>query len=211
MFFGKLFGGGSGGEGVSVSAKQGCELAPATPPKGQEIATVAGGCFWGLELAYQRVPGVTHTSVGYTGGHVPNPTYQAVCSGSTGHAEAVQVYYNPDEVTYEQLLKEFFQRVDPTTLNRQGNDAGTQYRSVIYYHNEAQKAAAEKAIEEVNKQLAAGAFRRVVGNKVVTSVEPATDYYIAEDYHQQYLSNGGRAGRAQSAAKGCNDPIRCYG
>lgn len=212
MFFGNLFGGGKGEGAAGVrSTKRGCELAPTTPPEGLEIATVAGGCFWGLELAFQRVPGVMHTSVGYTAGQVPNPTYEEVCSGRTGHAEAVQMYYDPSEVSYEQLLDVFFQRVDTTTLNRQGNDMGTQYRSAIYYHSEAQKAAAEKAIEEVNRQLEAGTFRRVAGKKVVATVDPATDYYIAEDYHQQYLSKGGRGGRAQSAAKGATDPIRCYG
>lgn len=193
------------------SAKPGTELAPATAPEGLEIATFAGGCFWGLELAYQRVPGVTHTSVGYTDGPVPNPTYEEVCSGRTGHAEAVQVYYDPKEVTYEELLKLFFNRVDPTTLNRQGNDMGTQYRSAIYYYNDEQKKAAEKAIAEVNMQLQSNAFRRVLGSKVVAELKPGTDYYLAEKYHQQYLSKGGRMGSSQSAAKGCNDPIRCYG
>lgn len=142
------------------SAKPGTQLAPKEAPEGQEIATFAGGCFWGLELAYQRVPGVTKTSVGYTQGRVPSPTYEAVCSGRTGHTEAVQCYYVPAECSYERLLDEFFDKVDPTTLNRQGNDSGTQYRSGIYYHNEAQKAAAEKKIAEVNAALAAGKFRK---------------------------------------------------
>ncbi|EFN53814.1 hypothetical protein CHLNCDRAFT_25450, partial [Chlorella variabilis] len=171
-----------------------------TPPEGLEIATVAGGCFWGLELAYQRVPGVVKTSVGYTAGQVPNPTYEEVCSGRTGHTEAVQMYYDPATCTFERILEEFFEKVDPTTLNRQGNDVGTQYRSVIFYHNEQQKEAAEK--------LASGLFR-LPGKKVQTTIEPATDYYLAEDYHQQYLSRGGRFNRPQSAEKGCNDKIRC--
>lgn len=175
------------------------------------MATFAGGCFWGLELAYQREAGVTNTSVGYTQGKDPAPTYEKVCSGSTGHAEAVQVYYDPKETTYERLLDLFFERVDPTTANRQGNDVGTQYRSGIYYHDQEQKAAAEKAIAEVNAKLASNVFRRVLGSKVVSELLPAGDYYLAEEYHQQYLSKGGRLGRGQSAAKGCKDPIRCYG
>lgn len=199
------------GRDASMSAGKGAtELAPAQAPAGQSIATFAGGCFWGLELAFQRVPGVTHTSSGYTGGEVPSPSYEAVCSGRTGHAEAVQVYYD-SSTSYPKLLDCFFEHVDPTTLNRQGGDVGTQYRSVIYYYDDAQKQAAEKAIQEVNGKLKAGTFRRVVGNKVVTTLEPATDYYIAEDYHQQYLSKGGRFGSPQSAAKGATDRIRCYG
>ncbi|KAL4419752.1 hypothetical protein ABPG75_006850 [Micractinium tetrahymenae] len=217
-FFGGLFGKKEKREGKNDgvlqwarAAKPGCELAPATAPEGLEIATVAGGCFWGLELAYQRLPGVVKTSVGYTAGQTPNPTYEEVCSGRTGHTEAVQMYYNPAECSFEQILDEFFQKVDPTTLNRQGNDVGTQYRSVIFYHSEAQKEAAEKAVAAANEALAAGSFRPVVGKKVVTTIEPAGDYYLAEAYHQQYLSRGGRFGRPQSAEKGCNDKIRCYG
>lgn len=217
--FGGLFGGGKEkregkNDGVlswARAAKKGTELAPATPPEGLEIATVAGGCFWGLELAYQRLPGVTHTSVGYTAGEVPSPSYEEVCSGRTGHTEAVQMYYDPKECTYETILETFFDKVDPTTLNRQGNDMGTQYRSTIFYHTEEQKAAAEKAVAAANEALAAGTFRRVSGKKVVTPIEPATDYYLAESYHQQYLSKGGRGGRPQSADKGNKDPIRCYG
>lgn len=183
-----------------------CELAPKEAPNGQDIATFAGGCFWGLELAYQRLPGVTHTSVGYTAGQDTEPNYQKVCSGRTGHAEAVQVYFDPQQISYEDLLNEFFQKVDPTTLNRQGNDSGTQYRSGIYYHNDAQKQAAEKAIQEVNEKLKGSLFRRVLGTKVVTEVQPAGDYYLAENYHQQYLQKGG-----QDASKGATDRIRCYG
>lgn len=182
------------------------ELAPAKAPAGQEIATFAGGCFWGLELAYQRLPGVAKTSVGYTQGSVESPSYQAVCSGRTGHTEAVQVYYDPKELSYEQLLDLFFDRVDPTTKDRQGNDSGTQYRSGIYYHNEQQKAAAEKAIAEVNEKLQSSTWRRVMGSKVVTELKPAADYWLAESYHQQYLQKGG-----QDASKGATDRIRCYG
>lgn len=197
---------------MARNAKPGTKLAPATAPEGQDIATFAGGCFWGIELAYQRVPGVTHTSVGYTQGETPNPTYQEVCSGRTGHTEAIQVYYDPKEVSYGKLLDVFFERTDPTTLNRQGNDAGTQYRSGIYYHSPEQKAEAERVMAEVQAKLDAGAWpKRVAGKKVMVELKPAGDYYLAEDYHQQYLSKGGRMGSAQSAAKGCTDPIRCYG
>eukprot|EP00898_Chlorokybus_atmophyticus_P007988 jgi/Chlat1/8190/Chrsp76S07627 len=177
-------------------------LAPKTAPEGLELATVAGGCFWGLELALQRVPGVVKTSVGYTQGRVPNPMYEEVCSGSTGHTEAVQVTYNPQEASYEQILSMFFSKTDPTTLNRQGNDMGTQYRSGIYFHTPEQEEVARAKLAEVEKKL---------GKKVVAELKPAGDYYFAEDYHQQYLEKGGRFNRPQSAAKGCNDPIRCYG
>lgn len=193
------------------AAKPGTQLVPPAP-EGQEAATFAGGCFWGIELAYQRVPGVGQTWVGYTQGEVPSPTYEAVCSGRTGHTEAVHMFYNPAEVSYKQLLDVFFERTDPTTLNRQGNDAGTQYRSGIYFHNEAQRAEAERAMAEVQAQLDAGKYpRRVMGKKVVAELKPAGEFWAAEDYHQQYLSKGGRMGMAQSAAKGCNDNIRCYG
>lgn len=122
------------------------------------------------------------------------------------------MHYDPNEVSYRKLLDVFFERTDPTTLNRQGNDAGTQYRSGIYYHNDGQKADAEAVIAEVQAQLDSGKFpRRVVGKKVVVELLPATEFWIAENYHQQYLAKGGRGGRAQSAAKGCSDPIRCYG
>lgn len=170
------------------------------------------GCFWSSELIYQRVPCVKHTSVGYTQGHVPSPTYDEVCSGSTGHTEAVQVYFDPAEGSYPELLDVFFKHTDPTTLNRQGNDSGTQYRSGIYYHTPEQKAAAEAAVAQAQAQLDAGTFgRRCAGSKVVVEVAPAVEYYLAESYHQQYLSKGGRSGSAQCADKGCTDPIRCYG
>lgn len=188
-----------------------CQTAPDKAPAGQEIATFAGGCFWGVELAFQRVPGVTETSVGYTQGKDTGPTYEAVCSGSTGHTEAVQVYYDPKECKYENLLGAFFANVDPTTKNRQGMDMGSQYRSGIYYHNVVQKEAAEKAIAEVNKKLQDNLFRRVLGTKVVSELLPASDYYIAESYHQHYLEKGGRFGQPQNATKGATDKIRCYG
>jgi peptide-methionine (S)-S-oxide reductase len=182
------------------------ELAPKSPPAGQDIATFAGGCFWGLELAFQREPGVTHTSVGYTQGDVEAPSYQAVCGGSTGHSEAVQVYFDPKETNFERLLELFFERTDPTTKNRQGNDSGSQYRSQICYHSDEQKAAAEKMIADINAKLKDGSWRPVAGKEVVVELVPAGDYWLAEDYHQQYLEKGG-----QDASKGASSRIRCYG
>ncbi|EIE20139.1 PMSR-domain-containing protein [Coccomyxa subellipsoidea C-169] len=217
-FFSKIFGNGESTTGSKEDtlawarrAKPTCDPAPSAAPPGQQLGTFAGGCFWGLELAYQRVPGVIKTSVGYTGGHDPCPTYNSVCGGSTGHTEAVQVVYDPSEVNYERLLDTFFAHVDPTTKNRQGNDVGTQYRSAIFYHTPEQKAEAEKAFEEVNEKLANRAFRPVRGDKVVVELKEAGLYYVAEKYHQQYLAKGGRMGRGQSAEKGCTDKIRCYG
>jgi len=199
----------------SAATAKGCELGPKDPPAGYEFGTFAGGCFWGLELAYQRVPGVVKTTVGYTGGQKLNPTYEEVCSGRTGHTEVVQVTYDPKECAYETLLDTFFDKVDPTTKNRQGGDSGTQYRSGIFYHSEAQKEAAAKKIKGVNEKLAKGekvrAGRPYEGSSVVSELTPAGDYYVAEAYHQQYLERGGRFGTPQSAAKGCNDNIRCYG
>ncbi|KAI8470192.1 MAG: peptide methionine sulfoxide reductase MsrA [Monoraphidium minutum] len=195
------------------TATRGCPVAPKEAPPGLKLATVAGGCFWGLELAFQRVPGVVSTSVGYTGGQDDAPTYNSVCMGFTGHTEAVQVTYDPKEVSYGELLDVFFSRVDPTTLNRQGSDRGTQYRSGIFAHDEEQRAAAAAKLAAVAADLEARApyTRGWAGKRVVTPVEAAADYYVAEPYHQQYLSKGGRFGAAQSAEKGCKDSIRCYG
>lgn len=170
----------------------GTELAPAKAPEGKELGTFAGGCFWGLELAFQRVPGVESTSVGYTQGQAKNPTYTKVCTGTTGHTEAVQVIFDPAEVQYSTLLETFFEKTDPTTLNRQGGDAGTQYRSGIYYHTPQQKQDAEKAIAEVQEKITKGQFRSSGGKTVVVELLPAGDYYLAEEYHQQYLAKGGR-------------------
>ncbi|KXZ55474.1 hypothetical protein GPECTOR_2g1023 [Gonium pectorale] len=196
----------------SFFGREACKLAPKEAPEGLKLATFAGGCFWGLELAYQRVPGVVSTSVGYTGGPDPRPNYDSVCSGRTGHAEAVQCTYDPRECSYDSLLDTFFARVDPTTKDRQGNDWGTQYRSAIYFHDEQQKAAAAARLEAVQKQINEGAAPpRWAGDRVVVELQPAGDYFLAEGYHQQYLSKGGRFGNVQSAAKGCKDPIRCYG
>eukprot|EP00475_Leptophrys_vorax_P019525 TRINITY_DN2673_c0_g1_i4.p1 TRINITY_DN2673_c0_g1~~TRINITY_DN2673_c0_g1_i4.p1 ORF type:complete len:176 (-),score=3.14 TRINITY_DN2673_c0_g1_i4:138-665(-) len=169
-----------------------------------ETATFAAGCFWSVELAFQRVPGVIKTTVGYTQGHVDNPTYSAVCSGSSGHAEAVQVEFDPSAVTYEQLLDLFWSRHDPTQVNRQGNDRGSQYRSGIYFHSPAQQEAAMASKGRQQKR-----YSKPIATEVLSA--DGKPFYPAEEYHQQYLSKGGRCGRAQSGAKGCTDPIRCYG
>jgi peptide-methionine (S)-S-oxide reductase len=173
---------------------------------------IVQGCFWGIELAFQRVPGVTKTSVGYTQGTKASPSYEEVCSGSTGHTEAVQMYYLPEQVTYRELVDVLLERTDPTTLNRQGNDRGTQYRSGIYYHNDEQKKIAEEIRAEVQKQLESGTYpRKTAGKEFMMEIKPAAEYWMAEQYHQQYLSKGGRFGSPQSAEKGCKDKIRCYG
>ena len=145
-----------------------------------EIATLAGGCFWGVEELFRQMKGVNQTEVGYTGGTTPDPTYETVKTGTTGHAESIQITFDPDTVSYESILKYFFQLHDPTTENRQGNDRGSQYRSAIFYQNEAQKAVAEKVIAAVD---ASGQW----GQKVVTQVLPATQFYSAEAFHQDYL------------------------
>jgi len=145
-----------------------------------ETATFAAGCFWGVEAAFRRIEGVVQTAVGYIGGTTENPTYEEVCTGRTGHAEAVQVVFDPARVSYEQLLDAFWECHDPTTANRQGPDIGTQYRSAVFFHGAAQEAAAaaSKAAQE-----AAGRF----GHPIVTEIAPAGPFTMAEDYHQQYV------------------------
>lgn len=149
-------------------------------------ATFAAGCFWGVEATFRQVEGVLSTSVGYTGGTLDNPTYRAVCTDTTGHAEAVDVEYDPSKVTYEQLLDIFWDNHDPTTLNRQGPDFGSQYRSAIFYHDDAQESAARESRERRN---ASGRYPR----PIVTEIAPASTYYRAEEYHQQYLEKRGLA------------------
>ncbi len=144
-----------------------------------EVATLAGGCFWCLEAVFDQLKGVEHVESGYSGGSVPNPTYNAVCSGRTGHAEVVQVTFDPKQISYKDLLDVFFTIHDPTTLNRQGYDVGTQYRSAIYYHSPEQKAIAEQAIADL-------AVKKVWKDRIVTEVKPFTEFYPAEDYHQEY-------------------------
>lgn len=147
----------------------------------QEVATLAGGCFWCLEAVYDQLNGVTDVVSGYTGGHVNNPSYEAVCTGRTGHAEVVQIKYDPSVVSYKDLLNVFFTIHDPTTLNRQGNDIGTQYRSAVYYHTPEQKQIAEQVISEITAQ---GLYR----DPIVTEVSPISTFYAAEDYHQEYFT-----------------------
>ncbi|HEX2992761.1 MAG TPA: peptide-methionine (S)-S-oxide reductase MsrA [Anaerolineales bacterium] len=144
-------------------------------------ATFAGGCFWCLEAVYDQVKGVESVESGYAGGHVDNPTYRDVCNGNTGHAEVVQVHYDGNVVSYQDLLNIFFGIHDPTTLNRQGADVGTQYRSAIFYHNEEQKDIAEKFIRDLEMQ-------KVFDNPIVTEVVPLDKFYMAEDYHQEYFA-----------------------
>jgi peptide-methionine (S)-S-oxide reductase len=150
----------------------------------KEIATLAAGCFWCVEAVFQQLKGVETVESGYTGGHVKNPSYKDVCSGETGHAEVIQISYDPTVITFNEILKVFFKVHDPTTLNRQGADVGTQYRSSIFYHNDTQKEIAEKTIAALNES---GAY----ADKIVTLVEPLNDYYKAEDYHQNYFNDNG--------------------
>lgn len=146
----------------------------------RETATLAGGCFWGMEEIIRKIPGVIETKVGYTGGTTKNPTYKQVCTGATGHAEAVEITFDPDKISYEKVLDFFFRMHDPTTLNRQHNDLGTQYRSAIFYHSEEQKKSAEK-VKEIQQK--SGYWKK----PVVTEITKATEFYPAEDYHQKYL------------------------
>lgn len=146
-----------------------------------ETATLAGGCFWCLEAVYDQVIGVQDVVSGYTGGHVPNPTYRQVCDGDTGHAEAVQIRFDPSQISYRELLEIFFSIHDPTTLNRQGADVGTQYRSAIFYHSDEQRQIAEQLVRELREQ-------QVFRAPIVTEIVPATTFYPAEDYHQEYFA-----------------------
>jgi peptide-methionine (S)-S-oxide reductase len=152
---------------------------------GEEIATLGGGCFWCLQPIFEEIKGVTKVEVGYSGGTVPNPSYEQVCTGKTGHAEVVQITFDPKVLSFEELLAVFFSVHDPTTPNRQGPDVGPQYRSAIFYHTPEQKTAAERAIAELNK---AGTRTR----SVVTEVAPFDGFYRAEDYHQDYFRRNPR-------------------
>ena len=154
--------------------------------EGLTVATFGSGCFWCTEAVFQNVEGVEKVESGYSGGKVKNPTYKEVCSGLTGHAEVIQVHYDTAKVSYEELLEIFWKTHDPTTLNRQGADEGTQYRSVVFYHNEEQKKLAEKYKAELDKS---GAF----DNPIVTEISPYTEFYKAEDYHQNYYNLNGNA------------------
>jgi peptide-methionine (S)-S-oxide reductase len=149
-----------------------------------EKATFGAGCFWGVEAAFREVPGVIETSVGYSGGSFPNPTYKDVCSGETGHAEVVQVTFDPSKVSYKELLETFWAAHDPTTLNRQGPDVGSQYRSAIFFHSPEQEAESIASREEAQTR-----FKR----PIVTEISPASEFYRAEEYHQRYLEKQGVA------------------
>ena len=151
-----------------------------------EKATFGAGCFWGVEETFRQIAGVASTAVGYAGGSLENPTYEDVCTDRTGHAEVVQVEYDPSRVSYEQLLDVFWKNHDPTTLNRQGPDVGTQYRSVIFYHTPAQQAAAAASKERLAKS---GKYRR----PITTEIVPASTFWKAEEYHQRYLEKRGMA------------------
>ena len=148
----------------------------------RETTTLAGGCFWCLEAVYNEMEGVLSVASGYMGGRQPNPTYRDVCTGRTGHAEVVQLTFDPEVISFRGILEVFFAIHDPTTRDRQGNDVGTQYRSAIFYHTEAQRETAEQLIRELT---AAGTFR----DPIVTQVQPASVFYRAEDYHQEYFAN----------------------
>jgi peptide-methionine (S)-S-oxide reductase len=148
----------------------------------KEIATLGGGCFWCLDGVFKDLRGIEKVESGYTGGHLKNPSYQAVCTGTTGHAEVVQLTFNPNEVSFKEILEVFFTIHDPTTLNRQGYDEGTQYRSAIFYHSPEQKEIAEQVIAELNAA-------KIWGNPIVTEVTPIGDFYVAEGYHQNYFEN----------------------
>ena len=152
-----------------------------TIPPGEELATLAGGCFWCLEAVYDQMKGVERVESGYIGGETVNPNYEEVCGGRTGHAEAARILFDPKVVSYRELLEVFFAIHDPTTLNRQGNDVGTQYRSAIFYHSPEQKAVAEQIIAEFTRE-------KVFGNPIVTQLAPAGPFYIAENYHQGYFA-----------------------
>lgn len=147
-----------------------------------EIATFGAGCFWCVEAVFQRLKGVEKVVSGYSGGKNPHPTYEQVCTGTTGHAEVCQITFNPTQISFEELLEVFWQTHDPTTLNRQGNDVGTQYRSVIFYHNEKQKELAEKYKKSLDEA-------RVFPKPIVTEISPFTAFYPAENYHQNYFNN----------------------
>jgi len=149
-----------------------------------EKATFGAGCFWCVEAVFERLPGVQSVVAGYAGGTTPNPTYEQVCTDTTGHAEVAQITFDPSKISYEKLLEVFWKAHDPTTLNRQGSDVGTQYRSVIFYHDEKQKIAAEKSKQEAQKSFS---------DQIVTEIKPLTAFYKAENYHQDYFNKNPNA------------------
>jgi peptide-methionine (S)-S-oxide reductase len=160
-------------------------------PDGLQFALFGMGCFWGVERTFWELPGVYSTAVGYAGGHTPNPTYREVCGGMTGHNEVARVVFDPKVISYDELLKTFWENHDPTQGMRQGNDVGTQYRSAIYYYDDAQRAAAEASRDAFQQELQRAGF-----GPITTEIVPAPEFYYAEDYHQQYLAKnpGGYCG-----------------
>ncbi len=171
--------------------------------EGKEGATFAGGCFWCTEAIFQEVKGVEKVVSGYTGGFIKNPAYREVCNGTTGHAEAIQITFNPELVSYEDLLEIFFGTHDPTTLNRQGADVGTQYRSEVFYHSEEQKEKAEKYIQWIEQE-------KLYSNPIVTKVSPASEFYAAEEYHQDYYSQNSQQGYCQMVIAPKLEKLRKY-
>ena len=171
--------------------------------EGMEVATFAGGCFWCTEAVFLEIKGVEKVVSGYIGGKTVNPTYKDICTGETGHAEAIQITFNPNEVAYEDLLEIFFGTHDPTTLNRQGADVGTQYRSEIFYHSEAQKAKAENYIQLLEKE-------KLYDKKIVTKVSSATVFYPAEDYHKNYYNQNSSQGYCQMVIAPKLEKLRKY-
>lgn len=171
--------------------------------EGMEVATFAGGCFWCTEAVFLEIKGVEKVVSGYIGGKTVNPTYKDICTGETGHAEAIQITFNPNEVAYEDLLEVFFGTHDPTTLNRQGADVGTQYRSEIFYHSETQKTKAENYIQLLEKE-------KLYDKKIVTKVSSATVFYPAEDYHQNYYNQNSSQGYCQMVIAPKLEKLRKY-
>ncbi|MDQ2986499.1 MAG: peptide-methionine (S)-S-oxide reductase MsrA [Armatimonadota bacterium] len=175
----------------------------ASPPQGDKTLVVAAGCFWCVEAIFEELRGVSKVESGYTGGKLPNPTYEQVCAGITGHAEAVRVYYNSAEISADDLLRIFFTTHDPTTLNRQGPDSGTQYRSAIFYSNDEEKLRGEKIIKEIDEA-------KIWSGPIVTTLEPLKEFYLAEEYHQNYYDayeNGGELQRARMNGGYCRAVI----
>ena len=152
-----------------------------------EQATFGGGCFWCTEAVFQNLKGVSKVVSGYMGGHKENPSYDDICTGESGHAEIIQIDYDPGQISFEDLLLVFFKTHDPTTLNRQGNDVGTQYRSVVFYENQEQKIAAENMIDQLDKEM-------IFESPIITEVTPISKFYEAEDYHQNYFNNNANKG-----------------
>jgi len=170
-------------------------------PDGTQVAMFGAGCFWGVEKTFWNVPGVASTSVGYAGGYTPNPTYEEVCSGRTGHAEVVRVVYDPSKVSYDELLKHFWEEHDPTSGMRQGNDTGTQYRSAIYTYSADQKQAAETSRDAYQRELTKAGY-----GQITTDIVDAPEFYFAEAYHQQYLAKN-PAGYCPDHSTGVSCPV----